>query len=115
MFCTGKIWSCHVCTLENPISNLFCGACNEGRPSKEKKPARPPPPKSKSETDKKCELIRKLQRQTSNKVEAIREDDETKALKEWKNIVSICTEVSTMKLIQFIDLLREACLCAKSH
>eukprot|EP00794_Sanderia_malayensis_P007082 gene7082-7880_t len=113
----GENWICAICTLENGKHVAVCGACDGKRQTRtNNKPERPPLPSSVntveySQNSQKDSTISKEQngtelktskgkqklfrRQTSTKVQSIREDDEIKALKQWKNIVTLCREVNT--------------------
>lgn len=96
----GEKWICKICTLENGKDKNMCEVCGEPRP-RSAKPPKPPLPKIKfpNITDKivkdkgLAENPKQFQRQTSLKVESIREDDESKAIKEWQEIISLCREV----------------------
>jgi len=39
---SSKVWDCPVCTLENPLTSLYCGACETEKPSAP--PSAPPKP-----------------------------------------------------------------------
>eukprot|EP00112_Aurelia_sp_Birch-Aquarium-sp1_P002218 Seg1238.1 transcript_id=Seg1238.1/GoldUCD/mRNA.D3Y31 product=Calpain-D protein_id=Seg1238.1/GoldUCD/D3Y31 len=102
----GEKWICKICTLENGKDKNMCEVCGEPRP-RSAKPPKPPLPKIKfpNITDKivkdkgLAENPKQFQRQTSLKVESIREDDESKAIKEWQEIISLCREAK----VPFVD------------
>lgn len=114
---TENKWICKHCTFENHSFVDKCEVCIGPRQVVSKKPERPPAPVlKKAPTDKSKHVAilpgpsvekdnehrrdkfvdgRKLKRQTSAKVESIREDDETRALMQWDSIVELCREANT--------------------